>query len=101
MCNTFESGVNELPKQRQKWSPKDNRKLWETYVESESERRGYMERMRKLWLQKTGKDEKAQRLRTQVRNIQKKNLLTDVERGEIEQRAKLRRQVSMENEEIV
>ena len=72
MCNTFESGVNELPKQRQKWSPKDNRKLWETYVESESERRGYMERMRKLWLQKTGKDEKAQRLRTQVKNIQKK-----------------------------
>ena len=42
-----------------------------------------MERMYQLWIQRGGRDMTKQRLRTQVQNIEKKELLSDVEIGKI------------------
>ena len=42
-----------------------------------------MERMHRLWIERGGSEMSKQRLRTQVQNIGKKKLLSDVEIGEI------------------
>ena len=42
-----------------------------------------MERIHRLWIERGGRETSKQRLRTQVQNIEKKNLLSDVEIGEI------------------
>ena len=57
--------------------------LWKCYFESDKSVRGYMERMHRLWIEKGGKKKTKQRLITQVQNIEKKRLLSDVEIGEI------------------
>ena len=98
LCNTSESGVIELPKQKQKWSQKENRMLWEAYVESDKETRGYMARMQELWKKKGGRDATTQRLRTQVQSIRNLNLITVVERGEIEQKVCNRKERELEGE---
>ena len=42
-----------------------------------------MERIHRLWIERGGRETSKQRLRTQVQNIEKKKLLSDVEIGEI------------------
>ena len=42
-----------------------------------------MERMHRLWIEREGREMGKQRLGTQVKNIEKKKLLSDVEIGEI------------------
>ena len=41
-----------------------------------------MERIHRLWIERGGRETSKQRLRTQVQNIEKKKLLSDVEIGE-------------------
>ena len=55
----------------------------ECYILSEPERRGYLDRMREIWLQKGLFEITKQRLGDQVRQIKKKGWLTDVEIEEI------------------
>ena len=81
--NTSKSGVIELPTHKHKWTQEGNRVLWKFYFESDKNVRGYMERMHRLWIERTGGEMTEQRLRTQVQNIEKKNLFCDVEIGEI------------------
>ena len=57
--------------------------LWKCYFESDKNIRGYMERMHRLWIEREGREMSKQRLGTQVKNIEKKKLLSDVEIGEI------------------
>ena len=42
-----------------------------------------MERMHRLWIERGGREITKERLRTQVQNIEKKKLLSNVEVGEI------------------
>ena len=56
--------------------------LWKCYFESDKNVRGYMERMHRLWLERGDREMTKQRLRTQVQNIEKKKLLSDVEIGD-------------------
>ena len=81
--NTSESGVIELPTHKHKWTQEENRMLWKCYFESDKNVRGYMERMHRLWIERGGREMSNQRLRTQVQNIEGKNLLSDVGIGEI------------------
>ena len=81
--NTSESGVTDLPTHKHKWTQEENRMLWKCYFESEKNVRGYMERMHRLWIERGGREMSNQRLRTQVQNIEGKNLLSDVGIGEI------------------
>ena len=80
---TSESGVIELPTRKHKWVQEENRMLWKCYFESDRNVRGYMERMYRLWIERGGREMSKQRLRTQVQNIEKKKLLSDVEIAEI------------------
>ena len=57
--------------------------LWKCYFESDKNVRGYMERMHRLWIERGGREMSKQRLKAQVQNIERKNLLSDVEKGEI------------------
>ena len=84
--NTSDSGVIEVPtnSKKVKWTPKQNRLLWKCYKESLGNGRGYMARMHEAWINHGGFAATKQQLRTQIQNIVKQNLLTDVERGEIE-----------------
>ena len=66
--------------QRQKrlgWSKEDNRWLFECYIRSEPERRGYRKRMRDLWIARNTNEElnkvSEQRLADQVRQIKIKS----------------------------
>ena len=80
--NPSESGVIELPIRKYKWAQEENRMLWKCSFKSDKNVRGYMERMHRLWIERGGREMTKQRLRTQVQNIQKKKLLSDVEIGE-------------------
>ena len=64
-----------------------NGTVMECYILSEPERRGYLDRMREIWLQKGLFEVTKQRLGDQVRQIKKKGWLTDVEIEEIKRRA--------------
>ena len=64
-----------------------NGTVMECYILSEPERRGYMDRMREIWLQKGMFEVTKQRLGDQVRQIKKKGWLTDVEIEEIKRKA--------------
>ena len=44
--------------------------LWKCYFESDKNFRGYMVRMHRLWIERTGREMTKQRLRTQVQNIE-------------------------------
>ena len=55
----------------------------EQNVESDKNVRGYMKRMHRLWIERGGREMRKQRLRTQVQNIEKKKLLSDIQIGEI------------------
>ena len=57
--------------------------LWKCYFESDTNVMGYMERMLRLWIERRSRDMTKQRLRSQVQNIEKKKMLSDVEIGEI------------------
>ena len=57
--------------------------LWKCYFESDTNVMGYMERMLRLWIERESRDMTKQRLRSQVQNIEKKKMLSDVETGEI------------------
>ena len=81
--NTSESWVTELSTHKHKWMQEENRMLWRCYFESDKNVRGYMERMHRLWIERGGREMTKQRSRTQVQNIEKKKLLSDVEIGEI------------------
>ena len=81
--NISESEVIELPTRKQKWTQEVNKMLWKCCFESDKNVRRYMERMYRLWIERGGRDLTKQRLRTQVQNIEKKNLFSDVEIGEI------------------
>ena len=81
--STSESGVIELPTHKHKWTQEENRMLWKCYFESDKNVRGYMERMHRLWIERGGREMSNQRLRTQVQNIEGKNLLSNVGIGEI------------------
>ena len=80
--NTSKSGVIELPAHKLEWTQEGNRMLWKCYFESDKNVRRYMERMHRLWIERTGGEMTKQRLRTQVQNIGKKKLFSDVEIGE-------------------
>ena len=64
-----------------------NGTVMECYILSEPERRGYLDRMREIWLQKGLFEVTKQRLGDQVLQIKKKGWLTDVEIEEIKRRA--------------
>ena len=81
--NTSESWVTELSTHKHKWMQEENRMLWRCYFESDKNVRGYMERMHRLWIERGGREMTKQRSRTQVQNIEKKKLLSDVEIGEV------------------
>ena len=67
-----------------KWSHEENRYLWECYERScYPSRAGYMARMRKRWIDAEMRDISAQRLSTQVKNIEKRSILSKVERQQI------------------
>ena len=68
--NTSKSGVIELPTHKHKWTQEGNRMLWKCYFESDKNFRGYMVRMHRLWIERTGREMTKQRLRTQVQNIE-------------------------------
>ena len=76
--------------QRQKrlgWSKEDNRRLFECYIRSEPERRGYRKRMLDLWIARNTNEElnkvSEQRLADQARQIKIKKWLENVEQEEI------------------
>ena len=76
--------------QRQKrvgWSKEDNRRLFECYIRSEPERRGYRNRMLDVWKARNTNKEldkvSEQRLANQVCQIKTKKWLENVEQEEI------------------
>ena len=88
--NPSEAGVSNLLKKSRlgrlkfKWSHSENRMLWKCYVESNPAQKGYMNRLYDLWKNNEMRELSAQRLSVQVRNIKSKNILSTVEREEIE-----------------
>ena len=69
---------------KEKWSHDENRFLWECYVTScHPIRRGYMKRKYILWTNGGMRDISAQRLATQVQNIKKKQMLSEIEMRQI------------------
>ena len=73
---------------KEKWSHEENRFLWECYEKScYPSRKGYMARMKALWIDKEGmRSVSAQRLTTQVKNIENKSILSKMERQQIHSR---------------
>ena len=90
----------ELPTSKHKWTQEENRMLWKCYFESDKNVMGYMERMHRLWIEKGGRDMPKQRLRTQIENIEKKKLLSDVKIGKIVGVGRAEDDVEALNEEI-
>ena len=81
--NTSESGVTELPTHKHKWMQEENRMLRKCILR-------VIKILGDLWrecigcgLREGGREMSEQRLRTQVQNIEKKKLLSDVEIEEI------------------
>ena len=99
LSNTSESGVIELPTRKHKLTQEQNRILWKGYFESDKNVRRHMERMDWLWIERGGRDMNEQRLRTQVQNIQKKKLLSDVEIGQTWETGRAKDDVEALNEE--
>ena len=90
--------------QRQKrvgWSKEDNRWLFECYIRSEPERRGYRNRMLDLWKARNTNKEldkvSEQRLADQVRQIKTKKWLENVEQEEIALRERNEHQATNHN----
>ena len=81
------SATAEQRQKRLEWSKEDNRRLFECYIRSEPERRGYRKRMRDLWIARNTNEElnkvSEQRLADQVRQIKIKKWLENVEQEEI------------------
>ena len=93
----------EQPQKRSVWSKDDNRLLFECYVRSEPEKRGYRKRMLVLWnTQNTNeklKDVSEQRLADQVRKTKMNKWLETVEQQKIILR--VRGEQQMDNNNIV
>ena len=69
---------------KEKWSHEENVFLWECYETScHPTRKGYMKRMHEKWSEAGMRDVNSQRLATQVQNIEKKAVLSKVERQRI------------------
>ena len=58
-----------------------------------------MEGMHRLWIERGGREMSKQRLKTQVKNIEKKKLLPDVEIGEIVEAGRAEDDVDVLSEE--
>ena len=78
----------------------ENRMLWKCYIENDKNVRGYMETMHRLWVKRGGREMTKQRLRTQVQNIEKKKLFSDVEIGEIVVAGRAEDDVEVLNDEV-
>ena len=65
---------------RRKWSKDDNILLWKCYLKSKPNDKGYRKRFYKIWLDDGGFPVSEQRICDQVRQIEKKEWLTKVER---------------------
>ncbi|XP_047501186.1 uncharacterized protein LOC125047119 [Penaeus chinensis] len=69
------------------WSKEDNRRMFECYIRSEPERRGYRKRMLDPWIARNPNEElnevSEQRLADQVRQIKIKKWLENMEQDEI------------------
>ena len=76
----------ETVRKEKEWKPEDNRLVWECYIASEPGKRGFMERMENLWIEKDGRRIGRKSLRAKVQHIEKRNILTKTERDEIERR---------------
>ena len=82
--NTSESAVIEMPTGKHNWTQEENRMLRKWYYDSNNKNaRGYIERMHRLCINRGCWDTNKQILRTQMQNIERKKLLSDVAIGEI------------------
>ena len=77
------TGRGRPANQRMSYSRADNIKIMECYYQSEPARRGYMARMRRLWMERGGFELTEERLAMQARTIIKKEWLTAEELDEI------------------
>ena len=76
--------LKELTKNYLEWSHKENQFFWECYERScYPLRNGCMARMHTLWIDAGMRNLSAQRLSIQVKNIEKKSMLSRVERQQI------------------
>ena len=77
-----EKGVSELPKRkgtRDNWTKEENRKLWECYLRSKPDERGYRKRMHELWEKEVMKEMREQQLCDQTSQIEEKDWLEELE----------------------
>ena len=78
--------------QRIKWQKKDNRLLFECYIQSQPEVLGYRKRLVNIWRERNPRKDlqgiTEQRLADQVRQIKKKKWLETVEQEEIKEKVK-------------
>ena len=82
-------GESRPRKTRCQWSLEENSMLIECYMKSIPEKRGYRQRMIKIWKEKGMFNVSEQRLADQVRVILKSDWLTTVELEEIKRRSDL------------
>ena len=73
-----------LAASRRKWTKDDNILLWKCYIKSEPNLKGYRKRFHKTWIEDGGFNVSEQRICDQVRQIEKKEWLTKVEREMIQ-----------------
>ncbi len=77
--NMHEEGVPEPSRQRRKWTTEENRTLINLYYKSEPGKRGYRQRLYRLWRSNGMKAASEQRLADQVRTILKKHWFSPLE----------------------
>ena len=64
---------------KNKWTKEENRKVWECYLRSKPEERGYRKRMHALWKVEGMKEVREQQLCDQRRHIEEKHWLEELE----------------------
>ena len=115
VATTSGTGVSKSPKRKskdqqssrvgnrkEKWSHEENRFLWKCYeVSCYPSRRGYMKRMHTQWTNGGMRNINSQRLATQVKNIEKRGILSAVEREKIRCTVTGEQEVEHGEEEIV
>ena len=77
----------------------ENRMLWKYYFESDKNDRRHMDGMHRLWIERGRWGITEQILRTQLRNIEKKRFLSNVEIGQILGTGRAENNVETFNEE--
>jgi len=80
------TGIEETANQRRKFSRADNSKIMQCYYRSEPNKRGYMQRMDKIWKDRGGFTLTTNRLTMQARVIVNKKWLISEELDEIKMR---------------